>query len=137
MEPNDRKIYWILTLLSLAGYTWLGYHLVWPNHTAVTVCMFKNITGLPCPSCGITRSVLSLMQGDLYHAWMINPLGIIAALMLVAIPIWMAIDIVTARISLALAFRSAEEKIRTQKIIYIPLILLMAVNWGWNILKDL
>jgi len=137
MEPNDRKIYWILTLLSLAGYTWLGYHIVWHNHTAVTVCMFKNITGLPCPSCGITRSVLSLMQGDLYHAWMINPLGIIAALMLVAIPIWMAIDIVTARISLALAFRSAEEKIRTQKIIYIPLILLMAVNWGWNILKDL
>ncbi len=99
--------------------------------------MFKNITGVPCPSCGITRSVLSLLQGDLYHAVMINPLGILAALLLIIVPLWMLTDAITSRVTLVRNFRRAEHMIRTQKIIYIPLLLLMAINWGWNIIKDI
>ncbi|HEY9006732.1 MAG TPA: DUF2752 domain-containing protein [Ohtaekwangia sp.] len=137
MEPNNRKIYWILALLSLAGYSWVGYHVLMHDHATVTVCMFKNITGVPCPSCGITRSVLSLLQGDLYHAVMINPLGILAALLLIIVPLWMLTDAITSRVTLVRNFRRAEHMIRTQKIIYIPLLLLMAINWGWNIIKDI
>ena len=139
MDPKNRKIYWTLFLLSLAGYIWLGYHLLMHDRhqEAVTLCMFKNITGLPCPSCGITRSVLYLLQGNVWQAILINPLGIVAAILLVVIPPLLVRDLVLNQQHLGITFQWAEEKIRTKKRIYIPLILLIVINWGWNIMKDL
>jgi hypothetical protein len=41
------------------------------------VCPLKRITDVPCPSCGGTRAVLALMQGNLHDAFLFNPLVII------------------------------------------------------------
>lgn len=68
---------------------------------------------------------------------MINPLGLIAALSLLIIPAWMITDAVTHKNTLAKFFLVAEQKIKTQKILYMPLVALVLINWGWNILKDL
>lgn len=137
MEPNNRKIYWILSLISLAGYAWIAFHFWGHDHTEITVCIFKNVTGLACPSCGITRSVLSLLQGRVEEALWINPLGIVALLLLILIPVWLIRDVVLNQQSLLKVFYQAEEAIRTRKSIYIPLIMLIVINWGWNIMKDL
>lgn len=137
MEPNNRKIYWILSLISLAGYAWIGFHLLGHDHTETTVCIFKNVTGWACPSCGITRSVLSLLHGRVGEALWINPLGVVALLLLVLIPVWLIRDVVRNQQSLLKVFRQAEDVIRTRKSIYIPLIILIVINWGWNIMKDL
>lgn len=37
-------------------------------------CMFKKLTGLYCPGCGITRMFLSLLRFDIYQAFRYNPL---------------------------------------------------------------
>lgn len=37
-------------------------------------CVFYEITGLYCPGCGITRSILSLIDGDIYQAFRYNPI---------------------------------------------------------------
>lgn len=37
-------------------------------------CLFKKLTGLPCPGCGFTRAMECLMQGDWYRSWQMNPL---------------------------------------------------------------
>ena len=29
------------------------------------VCIFQNLTGLPCPGCGLTRSITSAVRGDI------------------------------------------------------------------------
>ena len=137
MEPNNIKIYWILSLISLAGYAWIGFHFTEHGHTEFTVCIFKNVTGWACPSCGITRSVLSLLQGRVGEALWINPLGILAALLLILIPVWLIRDVVLNQQTLLKVFRQAEDAIRTKKSIYIPLIILVVINWGWNIMKDL
>ena len=42
------------------------------------ICVFRNVTGLPCPFCGGTRSVGSVLSGDLAEAWSFNPLGLVA-----------------------------------------------------------
>jgi hypothetical protein len=107
------------------------------EHTEFTVCIFKNVTGWACPSCGITRSVLSLLHGRIGEALWINPLGILAALLLVLIPVWLIRDVVLNQQSFLKVFRQAEDAIRTKKSIYIPLIMLVVINWGWNIMKDL
>jgi len=37
-------------------------------------CSFKSLTGIPCLSCGMTRSATSLVSGDLLLAFKLNPL---------------------------------------------------------------
>jgi hypothetical protein len=41
-------------------------------------CIFRQITGVPCPSCGATRAGLALAQGDLLVALSYNPLAVIS-----------------------------------------------------------
>jgi len=40
----------------------------------VSLCLFKRITGLPCPTCGFTRGLLSLLSGRPGQGWLCNPL---------------------------------------------------------------
>jgi len=51
-----------------------------------TVCGFKNLTGLPCPGCGLTHSFCALGQGDVTGAFGFNLLG--PALFLVFVLAW-------------------------------------------------
>ncbi|MBN1509372.1 MAG: DUF2752 domain-containing protein [Sedimentisphaerales bacterium] len=41
---------------------------------AVPFCLFKCLTGCPCPSCGFTRGTLSFLHGHPIQAWLCNPL---------------------------------------------------------------
>ena len=43
--------------------------------TGPSLCMFRNVTGLPCPFCGSTRSVGHILLGDFSAALYSNPLG--------------------------------------------------------------
>jgi len=40
-----------------------------------TLCGFKNLTGLPCPGCGLTHSFCALAKGDIGSAIGFNLLG--------------------------------------------------------------
>jgi len=44
------------------------------------VCLFKQRFGLPCPTCGMTRSVVLTLHGKAGTAWQLNPGGPIAVL---------------------------------------------------------
>ncbi len=39
-------------------------------------CIIKKITGFPCPSCGVTRSLMSLVRLDFYESFYYHPLSI-------------------------------------------------------------
>ena len=39
-------------------------------------CIFKTVTGISCPACGMTRSFISIMQFDFLEAFYQNLLGI-------------------------------------------------------------
>lgn len=123
----------------MAGYAWIGLHLFFPGiqETSFTVCLFRNITSIPCPSCGITRSLFLIIGGDLQGALLMNPLGFITALGLVTLPCWILTDILTNRPTLAQSILWTEKKIKSKRIIYMPLVALALINWGWNILKEL
>ncbi len=40
----------------------------------VPQCPFRILTGIPCPTCGATRSLIQLAHGDITAALMMNPL---------------------------------------------------------------
>ncbi|MFM7462917.1 MAG: DUF2752 domain-containing protein [Actinomycetota bacterium] len=47
------------------------------------LCIFRNLTGLPCPFCGSTRSVGQILQGDLSEALAFNPIGFLVVALIV------------------------------------------------------
>lgn len=47
------------------------------NIHTISLCAFRNVTGLPCPGCGITRSYLSMFNGKIKEAFLYHPLFIL------------------------------------------------------------
>jgi len=45
-------------------------------------CIFKHFTAVPCPGCGLTRSLDSLLHGEIELAWQFNPCGYLVLLAL-------------------------------------------------------
>lgn len=54
-------------LLLLAGF--------FPFGKLPPLCTFKHLTGLPCLTCGMTRSWVSMVHGDVAQALAWNPVG--------------------------------------------------------------
>jgi hypothetical protein len=50
-----------------------------------TVCGFKNLTGLPCPGCGLTHSFCALARGNVGEAFEFNLLGPLLYVVLVLV----------------------------------------------------
>lgn len=48
-------------------------------------CWFKQRLGFPCPTCGMTRSVLLSLQGQFAEAAHVNPAGLLLVVGLVAL----------------------------------------------------
>ena len=46
------------------------------------LCPLANLTGWPCPSCGLTRATLALLQGDVVDALALHPLAPLVLLLL-------------------------------------------------------
>lgn len=45
--------------------------------SGVSICIFYSLTGIPCPGCGMTRSVHFFLHGDILHALQYHPFGIL------------------------------------------------------------
>jgi len=58
---------------------WLGLlaaTLCPPHGSALAVCWFHRATGLPCPGCGLTRSLSCGVRGLFLESWHYHPLGL-------------------------------------------------------------
>lgn len=132
-----KKLYWFILALCLAGYGWLSYDFFFGGDSDnFTVCPVKTLTGIPCPSCGTTRSVGLILHGHFTEAMLTNPFGLLASLFLVIAPLWIISDLFFERGSFLVAYQKTEVIVRKQ-IVYLPLILLCLLNWYWNIIKGL
>lgn len=54
------------------------------ENSRFSICLFKNVTGMPCPSCGMTRAFLFLGHGQIAKATALHPLALPVALLLLA-----------------------------------------------------
>jgi hypothetical protein len=52
-------------------------------------CLMNQVTGLPCPACGMTTSVSLLAHGDLTAAWRVNWAGVLIGLLGGAATLWL------------------------------------------------
>ncbi|MEG1574939.1 MAG: DUF2752 domain-containing protein [Bacteroidales bacterium] len=83
MTKSKTSLY--LILVCVLGYLWIAISI---NYTLDdrTVCLVKNIYGIPCPTCGSTHGVIALLSGDLYAALKYNPNSYLLALIMLFIP---------------------------------------------------
>lgn len=138
MTIHRNKLYSILFIACIAGYIWL-YFSVSRNlafNNSVEICLIKHATNIPCPSCGSTRSVISLTNGNFIEAFTINPIGYIVASIMLFAPFWIVFDLVTRKSTLLNFYLKFETFLKKPKY-SIPLILLVVINWIWNISKGL
>ena len=91
-------------------------------------CIFKNIIGIPCPGCGLTRGFRSLFSVHLLKAEMYNFLTIPIFLFLLMIFGLIIVDIVTKKNRTELMLN----KIASH---YIILIAIVCINWIINIIR--
>lgn len=138
MTLNRNKLYSILLMSCIAGYIWLYFSLsnIETNRDAFDVCLIKHITNIPCPSCGSTRSLVSLTNGNFIEALLINPMGLIVAAIMSLAPLWTLSDLATSRKTLFEFYQKIETRLKKPQY-SIPLILLVIINWIWNIIKGL
>ena len=134
---SKNKLYAILLLATLTGYLYFIYILL--HHTessTLHLCMIKNTTGFPCPSCGTTRAILLLLKNKWIDSLLVNPLGILVLPLVIIIPFWILLDIVLKKDSFYIWYKKCETIIRTRWIATV-LIILVLLNWIWNIYKHL
>jgi len=77
-----------------------------------------------------------LFQGDFLNSVLLNPFGLIVAVIMLVSPLWIAFDLLTKKQTFYDFYIHSENTIRTRKTA-IALIILVLLNWIWNIYKQL
>lgn len=139
MQIKKKNIYTILIIVLITGYVWffLNYsNFSFINSDKIKVCLIKNITNIPCPSCGSTRSVISILNGDFVQAFYMNPFGFIIFIQMLLIPILICYDFIKKKEALFQYYLKFETLFKNKTISSVA-ILFVLVNWCWNIYKGL
>lgn len=117
----DHELIWLAVSGSsiVASMAWLALPLPWPS------CPFLAITGLPCVTCGSTRSVIAFLHGDFLSALRWNPLAFVAFCTLLLFDLYAAIVLIGRTARLRIVDWTATEKNVTRLIV----VSLVALNW--------
>lgn len=90
------------------------------------VCPFRAVTGLSCPTCGLTRAAHSLMRGDLGRALAINPFDTL--FFLVAVPLFAGLWVANLVGGFAVRFSLSP---RERRVAWALLAAVALANWAY------
>ncbi len=133
---SRNKLYSILILACSFGLIYLLINTVTKQNETIRVCFIKSVTGIPCPSCGSTRAIQLIFQNKWIDSLAMNPFGIVVAVLMIVIPTWIFFDVVFKKETFFKWYKKIEVIIRKPWLATI-LILVVLLNWIWNIYKNL
>jgi len=92
LASNKRLAYIGIVLVIVTGY---GYLLLtsFPS-SEESICVFKRVTTVPCPGCGMGRSTWSLLRGEIADSLFYHPLGIVFNVFMLVAMIWALHDLI-------------------------------------------
>lgn len=116
----DHELIWLsVSVVSLTSAAlWLALGLPWP------VCVFHQLTGLPCLTCGMTRCGIEFFRGHFFAAVKWNPLVFAFLWGVIAFDLYAFAAIALRRPRLRILFRQAEKKYARGVIVAV-----LALNW--------
>jgi hypothetical protein len=115
----------VLALGAVAGALWLRLGLPRPG------CVFRAVTGVPCPSCGSTRMVEAILAFDPLSAFLLNPLVFTA---LAGLGVWASVSV--ARTLLRLPSWRVELGRGERLALRVGAVLALAGNWIYLALNN-
>ncbi len=130
------KLYTIVAVVWVLSSLWIVYSLFFSSGAFFLKCPFKAITTIPCPACGTTTGLMSLLKGEFTVAFLSNPLSYLALLIMIILPFWIIIDLVTRGDSLFLFYQWMEVLLR-KRYFYVPAIIVIITIWAHNIIASL
>jgi len=117
----DHELLWLsvsLVSFSIAA-AWLAIGLPWPR------CVFHELTGLPCVTCGMTRCAIQLFHGHFLAALKWNPLIFTALCGVMAFDLYAFATLTTRAPRLRISFSTRRAKTFAR----VSIILAFALNW--------
>jgi hypothetical protein len=116
----DHELIWLsVSVVSLTSAAlWLALGLPWP------VCVFHQLTGLPCLTCGMTRCGIEFFRGHFFAALKWNPLIFALLWGVIAFDLYALAAVALRRPRLRMLFRQAEKKYARG-----VLVTVLALNW--------
>jgi len=117
----DHELIWLTVSFGSLAFAaiWLALGLPWPR------CVFHDVTGLPCVTCGMTRSAIAFFQGHFLAALKWNPLVFAFLCGVTAFDIYAFAIVTTRALRFRIVFRSQTEKQYARRI----MIAALALNW--------
>ena len=121
----DHELIWLSVSISslLLAAAWLVLGLPWP------ICMFHQLTGLPCFTCGMTRCAIRFFHGHFLAALKWNPLVFGLLCGVAAYDIYAFASLATRAPRLRIGFGEMQKK-------YLRIIAVsaLALNWSYLLL---
>jgi hypothetical protein len=120
-DEIDHELLWLsVSLVSLTiAAGWLAIGLPWPR------CVFHELTGLPCVTCGMTRCAIQFFHGHFLAALKWNPLVFTALCGVMAFDLY-AFATLTMR---APRLRISLSTQRAKTFVRVSVILAFVLNW--------
>lgn len=108
----------------------LGVSRLLPVLSFAPDCVFKGLTGIPCPTCGSTRSVVHLAHGDILSAFAMNPLTTLCLMAAIVyfISSLMSVAFDLPRINILLADKE-------KKVMRAGAVMILLAQWAYLIIQ--
>ncbi len=120
-ETDHELIWLIVSVTSLAIATaWFAVGLPWP------ICMFHELTGLPCVTCGMTRCAIEFFHGHFSDAFKWNPLVFAFICSVIAFDLFAFATLAMRWPRLRIMFGQAEKRCARGVIVAA-----LALNWAY------
>jgi len=119
-EIDHELIWFSATAVSLGlAVSWFALGLPWPR------CMFHELTGLPCLTCGMTRCAIQFFHGHFFAALKWNPLVFTALCGVTAFDLYAfaTLTMHAPRLRISLSTQRAKTFVR------VSVILAFTLNW--------
>jgi hypothetical protein len=120
-QGPDHELIWLVVSVAsvVGGAAWLAIGLPWPQ------CPFFTMTGLPCVTCGATRTAIAFFNGNLPLALQWNPLAFFAFCAVIGFDLY-AVIVLIGRLP---RLRTVDWTAREKNVARIFVISLLALNW--------
>ena len=122
----DHELVWMSVSIASLGIAalWFSLGLPWPR------CLFHDLIGLPCITCGATRCAISFFHAELLASWTWNPLVFVTLCTLSVFNVYALVVLITRAPRLRITQCTAAER----KFIRVLVVVLFVVNWSYLLL---
>ncbi|HEX4653361.1 MAG TPA: DUF2752 domain-containing protein [Candidatus Udaeobacter sp.] len=122
----DHELLWLsvsVSSVSLAG-AWLAVGLPWP------ACVFHQLTGLPCLTCGMTRCAIQFFHGHFLAAFQWNPFVFAVLCGVIFFDAYALVTVAARTPRLRIHFSTQ----RAKRFVRVSVISAFALNWMYLLL---